>query len=144
MQRLTSDVNEILGERIANHSVISLATLDGNYPAVRCVNAYYEKGAFYIITHARSDKMKQLAVNPYCSVCGEWFRSNAVGISLGWVGAEENREIFAKLRTAFAEWIDNGHNDLSDKSCIILKVRLTNGIVFSQGTRYDVDFTNYN
>ena len=141
MQKLTQAVNDILDEQFGCDNVISLATLDGSFPTVRRVNAYYENGAFYVITLASSDKMKQLARNASCAVCGEAFRAQGIGVSLGWVGAEENREIFSKLQAAFSEWLDNGQNDLYDKSCIILKIRLINGVIFSQGMQYDVDFT---
>lgn len=41
-----------------------------------------------------------------------------------------------KLKRAFAEWIDNGHTDLADENTIILCVKLTDGLLLSQGTRY--------
>lgn len=48
----------------------------------------------------------------------------------------------AKLRTAFAEWYDNGHTNESDKNTCLLKICLTDGVLFNQGTRYDINFTN--
>ena len=41
---------------------------------------------------------------------------------------------------AFAAWIDNGHNDFSDENTRILRIRLTAGVLFSNVTRYDLDF----
>ena len=52
----------------------------------------------------------------------------------------ENAEIAGKLRAAFAAWIDNGHNDFSDENTRILRIRLTDGVLLSHGTRYDLDF----
>lgn len=46
-----------------------------------------------------------------------------------------------KLRNAFATWIDNGHNNFEDENTCILCIQLTDGILFSHGTRYDIDFT---
>ena len=138
MQKLTPNLSGILDARFGGDNVIAFATLDGRFPTVRNVDAYYENGAFYIITNADSDKMKQLARNASCAVSGEGFRAQGIGISLGFVGAEENRELFAKLRRTFTEWPDNG---LPDRKTIILKVRLTNGVLFSEGKRYDIDFT---
>ena len=46
----------------------------------------------------------------------------------------------AKLREAFAEWIDNGHNDFGDENTCILRIRLKDGILFSQGKRYEITF----
>ena len=52
-------------------------------------------------------------------------------------GKEENAPIAEKLRKAFAEWIDNGHNNFDDKNTIILCVELTDGVLLSHGTRYE-------
>ena len=57
------------------------------------------------------------------------------------MGRKENAECFAALRRAFAQWIDNGHNDFSDENCVILRIRLTDGVLFSMGARYDLDFS---
>ena len=38
---------EVMNERFGHDTLISLATIDGNNPAVRIVNSYYENGAFY-------------------------------------------------------------------------------------------------
>lgn len=141
MQKLTPEIEAVLNERFGHDNLIPLATLDGGFPAVRNVNAYYENGAFYVITYASSNKMKQLVRNASCAVCGEWFSAQGIGVSLGWVKAPDNLELFDKLKRVFAGWIDNGHNDFDDKNCIILKIRLTNGTLFSHGTKYEIDFT---
>ena len=141
MQKLTPEIEAILNERFGHDNLIPLATLDGGFPVVRNVNAYYENGAFYVITYASSNKMKQLVRNASCAVCGEWFAAQGIGVSLGWVKAPDNLELFDKLKRVFAGWIDNGHNDFDDKNCIILKIRLTNGTLFSHGTKYEIDFT---
>lgn len=141
MQKLTPEIEAILNERFGHDNLIPLATLDGGFPAVRNVNAYYENGAFYVITYASSNKMKQLVRNASCAVCGEWFAAQGIGVSLGWVKAPDNLELFDKLKRVFAGWIDNGHNDFDDKNCIILKIRLTNGTLFSHGTKYEINFT---
>ena len=87
---------QLLRERFGRDSVMALATMENGAPSVRNVNAYYENGAFYVITE--------------------------------------------KLRAAFAAWIDNGHNDLSDPNCVILRIRLTDALLFANGTRYELDF----
>lgn len=131
---------EVMIERFGKDTLISLATLDGNRPAVRTVNSYYENGAFYTITYALSNKMKQIEVNSAVAICGEWFTSHGVGENMGYVCDEQNTEIAAKLRKAFAEWYSNGHTDESDPNTIILRIRLTDAVLFSMGTRYDIDF----
>ena len=54
---------KIVEERFGKDNVIALGTVDGEYPAIRNVNAYYEDGAFYVITYALSNKMQQIGKN---------------------------------------------------------------------------------
>lgn len=106
-----------------------------------CSAAGQEIKAFYIITHALSNKMKQLAKNSHAAISGEWFTAHGIGINLGYFGKAGNREIAQKLKQAFSQWIDNGHNDFTDTNTCILCIRLTDGILFSHGRRFDIDFT---
>ena len=141
MEKRNAEMERLLRERFGKDNVMALATLEGANPCVRYVNAYYEDGAFYVITYARSAKMLQLERNSSCAICGEWFSARTEGKNLGWFRREENRQIAAALRRVFAEWIDNGHNNFDDPDCIILKLRLLSGTLYSHGTRYDIDFT---
>lgn len=140
MEKLTGKTEQIMNDRFGCDNVIALATSEDNIPHVRGVNAYYEKGAFYIITYALSDKMKQIAKNPVVAVSGEWFTAHGRAEDLGYIGREENADIADKLKAVFGEWIDNGHVDFSDENTIILCVKLTDGVLFADGVRYDIDF----
>ena len=131
---------QILTERFGKDSLMSLATCADNIPHVRTIDAYYEDGCFYAITHALSGKMQQISRNPSVALCGDWFTAHGIGESTGWFGSERNRRIAQKLRKVFAEWIDNGHNNFEDENTIILRIRLTDGVLFSHGTRYDLTF----
>ena len=42
---------------------------------------------------------------------------------------------------AFSAWLGNGHTDLDNPNTILLRIRLTQGVLMSHGTRYDLDFT---
>lgn len=141
MEKLTETTAKIMEERFGKDNVIALATVGNGEPYVRYVNACYEDGAFYIITYALSNKMRQIEQNPAVSIAGDWFTAKGRGVSLGYFGKQENAELAGKLREVFAEWIDNGHNNFEDENTIILKVELTEGVLFSQGKRYHIDFT---
>ncbi|MBD5468403.1 MAG: pyridoxamine 5'-phosphate oxidase family protein [Lachnospiraceae bacterium] len=141
MEKLNQETKKIMEERFGKDNIIALATLDGEMPSVRNVDGFYEDGAFYTITYALSDKMKQIEKNPNAAIAGEWFTAHGKAVSLGYFGRAENEDIAGKLRTAFAEWIDNGHNNFEDENTVILCVRLTDGVLFSQGKRYEIDFT---
>ena len=117
---------EKMTERFGRDREICLATLDGS---------------FYVITYALSNKIKQLAQNPNAAICGDWFTAHGVGENLGWVLAEENAALLAKLKEVFSAWYGNGDINESDPNTCILRIRLTDGVLFWHGARYDIDFT---
>ena len=137
MKKLSIQAEEIMIERFGKDTVIALATVESGIPYVRHVNAYYENGAFYIITYALSNKIKHIEKNPAVAIAGEWFTAHGEGVNLGYFGKQDNCVIAEKLKKVFADWIDNGHNDFDDENTIILCVKLTDGILLSHGTRYE-------
>jgi len=137
MKKLNEEVEKVMVERFGKDTIIALATIEKEVPYVRYVDAYYENGAFYVITYALSNKMRHMEQNPTIAIAGEWFTAHGKGINLGYFGKKENRTIADKLKKAFAEWIDNEHNNFDDENTIILCVELTDGVLFSHGTRYE-------
>ncbi len=136
MVQLNAEAQKIMTERFGKDTIIALATTENGIPYVRNVNAYYEHGAFYIITYARSNKIRQIEANPTAAIAGDWFTAHGTGVNLGSFRKEENQEIAEKLKGVFAEWINNGHTNLDDENTIILRVELTDGLLLSHGTRY--------
>ena len=136
MKQLSQEAEKVMVERFGKDTVIALATVENGIPYVRNVNAYYENSAFYIITHALSNKMRHMEHNPAVAIAGEWFSAHGKGVNLGYWGKAENLPIAEKLKQVFAEWIDNGHTDFDDENTIILCVELTDGLLLSHGTKY--------
>lgn len=141
MGDLTPEVEKIMKERFGKDSIIALATVEHGMPYVRSVNGFYEDGAFYVITYALSNKMKQIEKNPMVAISGEWFTAHGKGVNRGYFGKEKNKEIADKLRKAFASWIDNGHNNFEDTNTCILCIQLTEGVLFVNGQRMAVNFS---
>ena len=141
MTKVNQTIAKIMDERFGCDNIISLATHDGERLAVRSVNAYYEHNAFYIVTYALSSKIQQIERNRDVAVCGEWFNAHGFAENLGHVLKPENSEMMSKLRAVFAEWYENVHTNENDPKTILLRINLTDGVLFSHGTRYDVDFT---
>jgi len=141
MEKLTKETNAILLKRFGRDCIIALATAVDNIPYVRSVDAFYEDGAFYVLTHGLSNKMKQIEQNPTVALSGEWFTAQGNGVNLGYFGKTDNARIAGKMRDVFSAWIDNGHNNFEDTNTCILCIRLTTGILLSNGTRYEIDFT---
>lgn len=138
--RNNEQTNAILTDRFGKDSLIALATSTGNMPSVRTVDAVYMDGAFYVVTYALSGKMQQIRENPRVAVSGDWFTGHGIGENLGHVLLEENREVMGILRRAFAAWYDNGHTNEADPNTCLLKIRLTDGVLFADGVRYDLTF----
>ncbi|MDD3335742.1 MAG: pyridoxamine 5'-phosphate oxidase family protein [Eubacteriales bacterium] len=137
MKEWNDELEKIMTERFGKDSILALATIENNMPYVRNIDAYYDNRAFYIITYALSSKMKQIDRNPTVALAGEWFTAHGKAASLGYFRKEENRIIAEKLRKAFSQWIDNGHNNFEDENTIILRVELTDGVLLSHGTQYE-------
>lgn len=137
MKKLSEEAEKIMTERFGKDVVIALATVENEVPYVRYVNAYYENGTFYMITHALSNKMKHIENNPAVAIAGEWFTAHGRGVNLGYFGKEDNHVIAGKLKKVFVEWIDNGHNNFDDENTVILCVELTSGLLLSHGTRHE-------
>lgn len=138
MKEWSQDAERIMAERFGKDTVIALATDEGGRPYVRYVNAYYENGAFYVITHALSNKMQQIRGNPVVAIAGDWFTAHGESVNLGYIGKEENRVMADTLKHVFASWIDNGHTDFNDKNTILLRIEVTDGLLLSHGTRYEL------
>lgn len=138
--KLTNEIQAIMNERFGHDTLLSVATVDSGIPNVRIVNSYYEDGSFYVITYALSHKMKQINKNSAVAVCGEWFSAHGIGENLGHILKKENEEIADKLRQAFAEWYSNGHTDENDTHTCILRIKLTDGILFHHGVKYNINF----
>jgi hypothetical protein len=145
---------KLLDEKFGNgkDNIIALATIarepNANglpRPVVRGVDAYYEDGVFYVTTHAKSNKMQQIAINPEVSVSSstEMFTASGTGENLGWVLDPKNAIIRNKLRTAFAAWYDKANNE-QDEHCCILAIRMTKGTLNINHWEklYHMDFVN--
>lgn len=135
------DAEKIMMERFGKDSIIALATTVDNVPYVRSVNAFYQDGAFYVLTYGLSNKMKQIEKNSTVAIAGDWFTAHGKGVNLGYFGKTENAPIAKKMKEEFAEWIDNGHNNFEDENTCILCIELLDGILLSHGTRYEIDYS---
>lgn len=128
----------ILTERFSKDSLMALATVDEKgIPWVRTIDAIFVEDSFYTITYALSNKMIHINSNPKVAISGEWFSGHGLAENAGHIKLDKNKEIANKLRTAFASWYDNGHTNEEDPNTIILKIKVTDGILFKDGTRYE-------
>jgi len=133
-------------------NVIALATialeLSSNglpCPRVRDVDAYYHQGSFYIVTHAKSNKVRQIMANPEVSISANLLDFTGVGqaVNLGWVKDPKNAEIRETLRKVFSEWYDFANNE-EDENCVFVAIHLTHATLrIDHGVKfYHYDFLN--
>ncbi|NLZ50015.1 MAG: pyridoxamine 5'-phosphate oxidase family protein [Clostridiales bacterium] len=133
--------------------IIALSTIalskspDGSpRPATRMVCAYYEDGAFYVSTDARTNKMLEIEKNNDVSVAGMgWYTFQGKAENLGWVKEEKNKEIRAKFKKIF-DWFDEV-GDEDNPNSIVLRINLTEGVIIDHEERYGekryhIDFIN--
>ena len=138
MKKITPEAEKIMVERFGKDTIIALATTKNGVPYVRNVNAYYEDGVFYIITYALSNKIKHIENNPVVAIAGDWFTAHGKGINLGYFVKKENELIAEKIKRAFSERNNNVPNNFADENTIILCVELTDGLLLSHGTKYEI------
>lgn len=144
----------LLNEKFGNgkDNVIALATIsldrsaEGNpRPSVRDVDAMYEDGAFYVVTYALSNKVRQIESNPEISISANFedFFGSGKAENLGWVLDPKNAELRDKLRKVFSAWYDFANNE-KDENCCFLAIRLAKGTLrIDHGVAfYRFDFVN--
>jgi general stress protein 26 len=131
---------ELMTRQFGHDVAISLATSVDNRPSVRTVNGYYRDSCFYIVTYRASRKMQEVARNPNVGVSKDLFSARGVAEDLGSPREDRNRSMADELGQVFSAWYGR-HVDEDDPATCILRVKLTDAVVFSEDARYVIDFT---
>lgn len=131
----------VMAELFGKDCVFALATADGNVPFVRMVDAYYENGAFYVVTCADSQKVGELEANERVSMCAEACRFSGIARNIGHPLSPQNAAIRQSLTRVFAPWYFK-HNDEGNEKMCYVKIEPHRGFFYLNGTGYDVDFEN--
>ena len=131
----------VLGEIFAKDYQFALATSNDNIPSVRFVDTFYDNGAFYIVSYAKSQKVKEIEKNSRISMCNKLYRFSGTACNIGHPLSEENHEIREKLIKVFEPWYF-AHNNENDENMCYVKIELKQGFFYKDGTGYKVDFEN--
>lgn len=129
----------VLRELFERDYTFVLATCVENIPSQRVVDTCYWQGAFWIVTHGLSNKVRQLQENPRVSLCNGFHIFEGTAFNAGHPLLEQNREIRQKLTEVFAPWYF-AHNDEADEQMCFVKVEPRTGFFHGNGTGYRVDF----
>ena len=135
-----SEAIAVMDEQFGHDVVMTLATVNGSQANVRSVNAYYRDGAFYITTYDLSSKMKEIAANPSVALCHSLFVAHGRGTNLGNPLAAGNETLRDELRQACCAFYDRHVNESDPHTCI-LRVDLTDAVVFTENAKYAIDLS---
>ncbi len=130
---------QIMNELFAKDCQFSLATANGSVPSVRIVDTFYDDGAFYVVAHASTQKVREISANEHVSLCHNLYRFSGEAQNIGHPLQPQNADIRLKLTKAFAPWYFKHNNEQDERMCF-LRINLTNGFFYKDGQGYAVDF----
>jgi hypothetical protein len=129
----------IIKKTYSRDVVMPLATINGNKPNLRVVNAYFKDDSFFVATHRSYNKMKEIEKNPHVALTHNMFVAYGIGKDIGHPLDPENKELREALKQVFNTFYD-GHVHESDKDTCFLKITLTNAVVYANNYRYSINF----
>jgi len=131
----------VLETLFARDYQFALATSNNNIPAVRFIDTFYDNGVFYIVTSRKSNKVKEIEHNPVVSLSKDLYRFTGIARNIGHPLLKENLKIREKLIKVFEPWYF-AHNNENDENMCYIKVDLSQGLFYKDGTGYKVNFEN--
>ncbi|MGV8981672.1 hypothetical protein [Clostridium sp.] len=133
--------SELMREQLGHDTIISLATCTENGVNVRNVDGYYKDGYVYVMTHICSQKMKEIKRKSNVAICKDLMGAQGIGENLGNPKAVSNGELREELKKVFFAFYDRHVNENDPGTCL-LKIALTNAVVFSKDTKYIINYRN--
>ena len=132
---------DLMKEQLGHDVIVALATCTETGVNVRNVDGYYKDGSVYVVTHNCSQKMKDIERKSNVAICKDLMCAQGIGENLGNPKEESNRELRDELKKVFVAFYDR-HVDENDPGTCILKIALIKAIVFSEDTKYIIDYKN--
>jgi general stress protein 26 len=132
---------DVMSELFAKDFTFNLATAKENCPSVRVVDTFYDNEVFWIVTYAKSNKVKELEVNPNVALCNNLYSFTGKAYNAGHPLDKANKEIRDKLIIVFKNWYFL-HNNEDDKNMCYVKFVPESGFFYKDSTGFKVDFLN--
>lgn len=129
----------VLSDLFGKDFTFVLATASENVPSARVVDAYFENGIFWMVTYAKSNKMKDIENNPNVALCNNFHIFKCKAHNVGHPLKEVNKDIREKLIKVFEPWYF-AHNDENDEYMCYVKVEPESGFFHKNGIGYRVNF----
>jgi hypothetical protein len=139
MENYYKEAVAVISELYGKDTPMSLATVNGDKANIRVIDAYYKENAFYITTYTLSNKMKEILKNPNVALNHNLFVAHGIGENLGNPLEGQNAGLREELKRVFAAFYDK-HVDEQDKNTCILKISLTDALLFAHDFKYFIDF----
>ena len=128
-----------MDELFAKDYQFALATSNNNIPSIRFVDTFYDNKCFYIVTYAKSKKVKEIEINPNVSLCNKSYIFSGIAYNIGHPLKSHNSQIREKLINAFESWYFK-HNNENDENMCYVKIVLTSGFFYKDGMGFKLDF----
>ncbi len=130
---------KVMNELFAKDYTFAFATVKDNIPSVRFVDTYFDSENFYIVTYAKTQKVKELEISRNVALCNKLYRFDGIAYNIGHPLEPQNNEIREKLIKVFEPWYFE-HNNENDPDMCFVKVDLKQGFFYKDGIGYKVDF----
>lgn len=129
----------VLSDLFGKDCTFTLATSANNKPSLRVIDTYYEEGVFWIVTYAKTQKVKEIEANPDVAICNNFQKFQGKAYNAGHPLSENNREIRETLIKVFEPWYF-AHNNEKDENMCYVKFMPESGFFHKDGTGYEMNF----
>lgn len=132
---------EVMKQLFSRDYQFALATCNNNIPSLRFVDTYFDGEAFYVVTYALSQKIRDIACNSNVALCGrKAYSFSGIADNIGHPLLPENAEIRNTLIKVFEPWYFKANNEGDNNMCYV-KIVPTTGFFYKDGTGYRMNFT---
>lgn len=139
MPNYFDEADAVMKELYGKDVAMSLATVNENKANARVIDAYYKENTFYVTTYALSNKMMEISKNPNVALNHNLFVAHGIGENIGNPLEENNKDLRDELKKVFVSFYDKHVNE-QDKNTCILKINLSDALIFTNDYKYIVDF----
>lgn len=130
---------QVMSELFAKDHQFAMATVNGDRPSVRFVDAFYDEGSLYVVTYLKSRKVQEINDHSQVALCKNLYRFSGNAYNIGHPLSSDNREIREKLIKVFEPWYFE-HNNENDENMCYLKIELDEGFFYKDGVGYKLNF----
>lgn len=130
---------EVMQENFGHIVEMCVASCVDNNVTVRDVNAYYDKGKFYILSKAGNSLVHDIAINPRVGLCHASHNIYGTAKSLGHPLESKNANLRKMLKKQFSLNYDEYVTEHNPEMRIV-EITVTRAETYTRYHRYEIDF----